>query len=361
MQTYVILVALSFLFGVIGIHILRRFDVHEQEPFGKMVLTTLFGGVAAVLLSLALYKMQMLDHFFGAHNAVSALLVIGPIEEFGKFFALFLSYPIFKKEMNEPIDGILYMSCVALGFSLIENYMYAMPEAKHNLVFIRVLVATPAHLMFSAFMGLAFFEYKFNKVSPMALVVAWLFSSFLHGIYDLVLMEELGIIVLVGVFIFLRKQLLTLLSYTGARSPYRQSLAEFIQTAIPYTNRYSLLCLECGDTEPKKEYIFGKIHLQRCSYCGRYVTTLPSLLRMFRFFGSHIVKLKRDSHATAAGKRRTIIDANIYNPNDQTAGFDLYDLHNLFEQMNEKTIKKFEKSWLFRVARLQKRLKFELD
>ena len=53
-----ILIALSFIFGLLSIRHLRTFDVHEKEPFGKMLAVTIWGGVVSVVLSLFLAVLE---------------------------------------------------------------------------------------------------------------------------------------------------------------------------------------------------------------------------------------------------------------------------------------------------------------
>jgi RsiW-degrading membrane proteinase PrsW (M82 family) len=154
-----ILIALSFLIGIYCINFLRAYDIHEKEPFNKMVLVTLFGGACSIGISLLLYR--YLDRFGinDLENSFGALFVIGPVEEFAKLIALFLSAIFIRKNLNEPTDGLIYMSCVALGFSLIENYFYvAHSSAPFQTMALRLTIATPMHISFSIFMGLAFFS-----------------------------------------------------------------------------------------------------------------------------------------------------------------------------------------------------------
>jgi RsiW-degrading membrane proteinase PrsW (M82 family) len=125
MSLNLLLVLLSFVIGIAITDYLRSFDLHEKEPLSKMFLVVLWGGVWSVGISVLTYQLLVktglgrIDNFFGA------LFVIGPVEEAAKLLALFSSYFIFREELNEPTDGLIYMSCVALGFSLIENYHYA--------------------------------------------------------------------------------------------------------------------------------------------------------------------------------------------------------------------------------------------
>ena len=52
-----ILVALSFGIGLLVVQHLRRFDLHEQEPFGAMAAVALCGGILSILISFFLYRM----------------------------------------------------------------------------------------------------------------------------------------------------------------------------------------------------------------------------------------------------------------------------------------------------------------
>ena len=56
--------------------------------------------------------------------------------------------------MDEPTDSLIYMACVALGFSLIENYFYAVRNPSTTpLIAIRLIICTPMHIAFSIFLG----------------------------------------------------------------------------------------------------------------------------------------------------------------------------------------------------------------
>jgi RsiW-degrading membrane proteinase PrsW (M82 family) len=57
--------------------------------------------------------------------AARSFLIVGLFEETAKVLGLFAVYPFIKKRLTGPAAAIIYMSCVALGFSLIENYSYA--------------------------------------------------------------------------------------------------------------------------------------------------------------------------------------------------------------------------------------------
>ena len=193
-------IAISFLCGAYIINKIRRFDVYEKEPLIKMALATVYGGIVSIILAIILYK---LVGSFGVSNFRSwwgSYLIVGPIEEISKLVALVLIFRFFKDDFNEPNDGIIYMSCVALGFSLIENYQYAnIGENNEYLIVLRLLLSTPGHIFFSYLMGISFYLYKREKYSFRIVTISILIAVITHGTYNATIYLGLGF----GFIIFL--------------------------------------------------------------------------------------------------------------------------------------------------------------
>jgi RsiW-degrading membrane proteinase PrsW (M82 family) len=141
------LVLISCLLGILGIRFLQKFDIHKKEPLGTMCLVTVLGGGFSVAIAIALYDVAPILGVGELQNSLGALLVIGPVEEPAKLLAMLCCLRFVRKELLEPIDGLMYMACVALGFSLIENYMYVTrsPGAA-PLLLQRLLICTPAQV-----------------------------------------------------------------------------------------------------------------------------------------------------------------------------------------------------------------------
>jgi len=249
--------------------------------------------------------------------------------------------------MNEPIDGILYMSCVALGFSLIENYFYASQGHQHQLIVVRLLVATPAHLLFSALMGLAFYERKKRKAGFKPLFIAWIVSSFLHGLYDLIIFEKLGIIVLIFLFIYMRRIIVELLNYTHAKSPFRSSLVSFVLNTDHEPVDKTIVCSKCKTGIGDKQWKLQKIRIQQCNTCGIYISTLETLIHIFAFFGSTLLIYRTAARKTKDGTI-TLVAGNIVDRRRKLAYFDIWDMHSVTEQLNQRQIDHFEKQNIFR-------------
>ena len=58
-----------------------------------------------------------------SENLISSFLTAAPVEEGLKLSVLY--YFVYKmKDFNEPIDGIVYVVTVSLGFATLENFYY---------------------------------------------------------------------------------------------------------------------------------------------------------------------------------------------------------------------------------------------
>lgn len=108
-------------------------DRHRPEPIVNLIVCVLLG-VAAAYLSRAMYAgLGLLELRFDAQMLAAdnlpglfayAVLGIGFTEELAKLLPFVLIVLRFKA-FDEPLDGIVYGSFLALGFSLVENLHFA--------------------------------------------------------------------------------------------------------------------------------------------------------------------------------------------------------------------------------------------
>ena len=231
-------IAVSLLAGVLCVIYIRSRDRFEKEPFIHMLAVMGWGGLWSYAISGFLYDRLAQWGLYDLENAWGALLVIGPVEELSKLAALASSYVIIRRQLNEPVDGLLYMACVAVGFSLIENYEYALaaPAGGGRLLLMRLLVCTPAHINFSAFMGLAFYLLLRTRRACPLLLIAFCYASCIHGLYDLLIFNGYLIVPLALVIWLAYRVAASLLGYATATSQFRSGLASFLGTP-PALNR----------------------------------------------------------------------------------------------------------------------------
>ena len=102
MGVKILFIIISFIIGGIVVAYIRSYDIHEKEPFYKMVIVMLWGGVWSVIVSFFLYSLLYNKgiNVYDIQDAFGAILVVGPVEEGAKLLALFMAYYFIKKELN---------------------------------------------------------------------------------------------------------------------------------------------------------------------------------------------------------------------------------------------------------------------
>ena len=350
MNVNYLFILISFVLGFFLIDYIRSFDLYEKEPMIKMFAVTLWGGVWSVGISLFLYG---LVHKIGINkydNIFGAVFIIGPVEELAKFLALLSSYFLIKKELNEPTDGLIYIACVALGFSLIENYFYAIRTPNSGyLLFFRLLISTPMHIFCSIFMGLAFYVIVKLKKGIQLFFTSFAYAVLIHGLFDGIIFHSLLLIFLILVIKFSYLWTLSLLSYTTAKSPFRPRLSQFINGIRTAAIEKGIECINCGNKEKKETYRIGKIVVQKCNGCNSYVATADSLYYIFHHFGSDFRNLtcKYKHKEIYKTDYSTLFQGNYVSDKKRIAFFKIDELENALEQFKVKLIQEIESQWWF--------------
>lgn len=141
-----------------------------------------------------------------------AAMLIGVIEETAK--ALPLALFIYKKPyFNELTDGILYFGITGIVFGLVESMYYTLMFGA-DVGLMRVIITPFLHAGFSMWFGYALARYKLRIGGLTTVMLAFVGSMFLHGLYDFGLFTKsteliIGSLVLalslnIGVFLMYR-------------------------------------------------------------------------------------------------------------------------------------------------------------
>jgi RsiW-degrading membrane proteinase PrsW (M82 family) len=108
--------------------ILWWFDRYEKEPLGLLIAAFLWGAVPAIIFSLvAQLALDVPVSYFVsplASDLIGATVVAPVTEEVFKGGALLLLVLFFRKEIDSPLDGIIYGGLVGFGFAAVENVFY---------------------------------------------------------------------------------------------------------------------------------------------------------------------------------------------------------------------------------------------
>jgi len=179
--------------AVFLMHFIYKHDQIEKEPTKLLVSLVLFGclaGIAAIVLEyvgeIILYR--VVSPYSPYFIYILAFGVVACAEEAAKLF--FLK----RRTWNDPafdykFDAIVYSAFISLGFAAFENVGYVFRYGL-SVAGSRALLAVPAHLGFSVFMGLFYGLAKQAEIngdvsrSKRYLVWSYLSAVLLHGFYD---------------------------------------------------------------------------------------------------------------------------------------------------------------------------------
>ena len=168
-------------------------DKYDKEPLGLLIKALLLGIVIVVpVIFVERMLMTMMPQSSKvAAAAYHAFVVAGSTEELFKFLVLYLL--VWKNpNFNEKFDGIVYAVFVSLGFAGVENVLYVMDGGMQTAL-IRAITAVPAHAIFGITMGYYLgIAHMYQELKGKYLGRALLVPIILHGIYDFILMVEVG-------------------------------------------------------------------------------------------------------------------------------------------------------------------------
>lgn len=185
------------------------------------MLVTIPVFISQVALSQLLEQLPLWLPFYFPEVIIDVIrwfLVIALVEELFKYFVVKLTV-LKSKELDEPVDVMVYMVVVALGFAALENifYLFSPLETPLDLVirktiavsFIRFIGATFLHTLCSALVGY-FLALSLLRGKKKLVMTGILLATALHGLYNfsIITLEAplsflISLLVLVGLSIFI--------------------------------------------------------------------------------------------------------------------------------------------------------------
>ena len=114
---------------------------------------------------------------------VHAIGFVGMVEEAAKFLPFWLVC-MRLPEFDERSDGIVYASCIALGFASYENLFY-LERGGLAFVLARAFASPLVHTLFSSIWGQTIARRRVEGRPWVAAGIgAWCFAALCHGLYD---------------------------------------------------------------------------------------------------------------------------------------------------------------------------------
>ncbi|MFT5036880.1 MAG: RsiW-degrading membrane proteinase PrsW (M82 family) [Candidatus Azotimanducaceae bacterium] len=199
--------AIAFLGGLIPalfwLWFWLREDKERPEPY-ILIALAFIAGMVVVPLALPLQKLAL--QFYTGDTLVLVWVII---EEVLKY-AVALVVILWHKAVDEPIDVIIYMITIALGFAALENALFIFNplvagEYLNTILTgnFRFLGATLLHVLASGTVGalLALAFYKSNTQKLIYGTFGLFIAIVLHALFNFFIMEASGETIL-GVFLF---------------------------------------------------------------------------------------------------------------------------------------------------------------
>ena len=169
-----------------------REDSAHPEPRRLIALAFLAGMVAvAIVIPLEKYAATFLA------SSIATITIWPAIEELVKFLAAYFSV-LNRRDDDEPIDPVIYMVAVALGFAAAENALFLLSPLSGDTVIQTVLTgnlrfvgATLLHVLSSAVIGVALgLSFYKSRTSKFIYVASGVILAFvLHGAFNYLILN----------------------------------------------------------------------------------------------------------------------------------------------------------------------------
>ncbi|MEE8390113.1 MAG: PrsW family intramembrane metalloprotease [Anaerolineae bacterium] len=305
--------------------ILWWFDRYEKEPLGLLIAAFLWGAIPAVIFSIIaeLVLDIPIAYFVDPMAAgVIGIAVVAPIaEEVFKGMALLLLLLFFRREIDSPLDGIIYGGLVGFGFAAVENIFYfagafatSGPTGVLLLTVFRAFIFGLNHAMFTGLTGLGLALARTSpkwRVKIGAPILGLFLGIMAHGIHNstTMLAAELywpclftlisdwgGVLILFGIIL-----------WTSARE--RQWIVTFLADEVGMgtlsQNNYNAACSYVKRVAIRTDALFSG-DLKRWWNLGRYyrlATELAFDKRRLTLFPA-----ETDTQARVVQLRRQVIE-----------------------------------------------------
>lgn len=175
-----------------------REDKNNPEPRKYIFLAFVFGMISALLV---LPVEEFLSKFL-PEVGLLPVIVFASAEEIFKYFGAYFS-SLRKRYMDEPIDAIIYMIVIALGFAALENTLFLIHSLKTTggnipqaflVGNMRFIGATLLHTVSSGAIGffVALSFYKKKVLKKKYLLTGVILSVVLHTFFNFFIIKNSG-------------------------------------------------------------------------------------------------------------------------------------------------------------------------
>jgi RsiW-degrading membrane proteinase PrsW (M82 family) len=192
-QTFILALVMGVVPSLFWLWFWLREDKLHPEP-KSMILLAFLGGMIATMIAYPIER-AVADIGLTDNQRFFTWVVMEELLKYAALFFLVIRSPYF----DEPIDAVIYMITIALGFAALENTLFILSPLTSgdqgmaiNLTALRFVGATLLHVASSALVGI-FMTFAYFRPSHHRLlftVVGIIAAIGLHTIYNLSIIES---------------------------------------------------------------------------------------------------------------------------------------------------------------------------
>jgi len=173
-----------------------REDSKHPEPKWRLT-STFIAGIAIVIIVLPL---EQWTFNIAGGLTTSTLIIWAAIEEISKFVAVYF-IALKSRANDEPIDAMIYLITIALGFSAAENSLFILTPLLEGNVWdgiiignLRFLGASLLHVTSSALIGafMAISFYKSDVAKRVYVLIGIVVAIALHSLFNFFIIKDGG-------------------------------------------------------------------------------------------------------------------------------------------------------------------------
>ena len=179
-------------------------DPHPEPK--KLIFEAFLAGAVSTFIVLGvqtLFNSWAVDKGITAHTFLSFLFLAG-IEEFFKFGAAWIVISKNRDNFDEPVDAMIYLIVVALGFAAVENMAAASSagELAFETTTLRFIGATLLHTLSSGLLGY-YWALSLIRIKRQTLLIGFVLATLLHTIFNyLIIKYEPAVVPTIFLIIF---------------------------------------------------------------------------------------------------------------------------------------------------------------